>query len=321
MYIAQWSDPDVGNFTDDLAGCDSLLSLGYAYNGNIFDEKFSTYDVVPPAVGYVILQGPIVPGAVSDQAFFNFKRISGLKNLPMTSFGYLARGASIGGCFGYGCTIEWWNRLRGFLPQSDPENPERYRTVDTNKPTKFPLVGDPLSRRGDIDGIIIPPGDRVINLNTGPFTMALGDTQEVIIALVAGIGADRLFSVQVMKHYAKWARMVAKANFELPPEPESPPAEQPVPEFFRLSQNFPNPFNPGTEIRYDLPVKSHVTLTIFNVLGQVVVRLVDNVQPAGKYTIQWDGKSKSGQAVSSGVYFYKLKTEKFTQVRKMLLVR
>ena len=94
-----------------------------------------------------------------------------------------------------------------------------------------------------------------------------------------------------------------------------------APKNFVLQQNYPNPFNPTTTIRYDLPVKSEVTLSVFNVLGQEVLRLVDKAQPAGRYAVQWDGRNKAGVWVSSGVYFFKLKTEKFTRVNKMLLVR
>jgi hypothetical protein len=150
--------------------------------------------------------------------------------------------------------------------------------------------------------------------------MALGDTQEVIIALVAGLGADRLASVSVMKYYAKWARQVAKYNFELPPEPEVTP-EEPVPKFFRLYQNYPNPFNPDTEIRYDLPVEKHVTLTIYNLLGQKIKTLVNKTQSAGSYSVPWDGTDEQGNRLASGVYLYRLEAGAFVKVRKMLLAR
>ena len=93
------------------------------------------------------------------------------------------------------------------------------------------------------------------------------------------------------------------------------------PETFALYQNYPNPFNPTTSIRYDLPTKSRVTLSIFNILGQEVARLVDDVEAAGEHTVQWDATSRAGVPVSSGVYFYKIKTTNFKKIHKMLLVR
>lgn len=94
-----------------------------------------------------------------------------------------------------------------------------------------------------------------------------------------------------------------------------------LPKTFALYQNYPNPFNPTTTIRYDLSVKSEVAISVFNILGQEVLRLVDKAQPAGRYAVQWDGRNRAGVGVSSGVYFFKLKTDRFTRVNKMLLVR
>nr|NIV95769.1 hypothetical protein [candidate division KSB1 bacterium] len=215
MYIGQWSDPDVGVLSDDFVGSDSVLSLGYVYNSDVTDKQFIEFDLIPPAVGYDFLQGPIVPSSAGDIAIFDFKKIAGFRNLPMTSFGFLTP-ESVPfepPCPGsFECTLSLWNFLRGFVPTSNPNNPKRFTTVD-GEPTNFPLAGDPLTGEGDLDGKIFPPGDRRIFLSSGPFTMALGDTQEVIIALVGGLGADNLFSVQVMKHHTKWARQLADANF------------------------------------------------------------------------------------------------------------
>ena len=90
---------------------------------------------------------------------------------------------------------------------------------------------------------------------------------------------------------------------------------------FGLYQNHPNPFNPSTEISYSIPEEARVTLTIYNILGQEVRRLVDGIQGPGSYTVGWDGKDESGNHVSSGIYLYRLTSGNHSQTRKMFLAR
>ena len=94
-----------------------------------------------------------------------------------------------------------------------------------------------------------------------------------------------------------------------------------LPEEFTLSQNYPNPFNPATMIKFSIPVNTDVNLEIFNVLGQRVVTLVDQPLEAGVYEIEWDSKGGSGQDVASGVYFYRIKTDNYTEAKKMVLLK
>jgi hypothetical protein len=89
-----------------------------------------------------------------------------------------------------------------------------------------------------------------------------------------------------------------------------------VPTAYALNQNYPNPFNPSTEISYALPAETHVTLTIYNLLGQEIVTLVDESKNAGRHTIQWDA---TGNA--SGVYFYRLDTNDFSATKKMVFMK
>ncbi len=88
-----------------------------------------------------------------------------------------------------------------------------------------------------------------------------------------------------------------------------------------LDQNFPNPFQRNTRIGYQLTDRSDVTLTVYNVLGQEVQRLVQSTQNPGTYEVVWDGQDKSGQSVSSGIYIYKLQAGAFSSSGKMTLLR
>jgi hypothetical protein len=97
--------------------------------------------------------------------------------------------------------------------------------------------------------------------------------------------------------------------------------ERSRPESFSLQQNHPNPFNPQTQVRYDLPQDCEVKLTIYNLLGQKVKVLVDEHQSAGHKAVFWDGKDERGVEVASGIYFYKIQAGEFVQTKKMLLLK
>jgi hypothetical protein len=99
-------------------------------------------------------------------------------------------------------------------------------------------------------------------------------------------------------------------------QPDALKDESELPATFALSQNYPNPFNPVTTIQYALPQDGLVTLSIFNVLGEEVARLIDKPQKAGYHQAVWDA-----QGVGSGVYFYKIVSGDFSMIRKMTLLK
>lgn len=97
------------------------------------------------------------------------------------------------------------------------------------------------------------------------------------------------------------------------------PGRRPV--SFALEQNYPNPFNPSTRISYSLPFPSRVSLTVFNLLGERVTVLVEDLLPAGRHQSIWDGTDEGGNSVASGVYIYRLEAGSQTVSRKMLLIK
>jgi len=88
---------------------------------------------------------------------------------------------------------------------------------------------------------------------------------------------------------------------------------------FKLEQNTPNPFNPTTNITYELFDESHVKLKVFDLIGKEIATLVDANQAKGTYTIQFDASKYAN--LTSGIYFYKLETEKYSEVKKMILTK
>lgn len=235
MYISMWSDVDLGNSSDDFAGCDTVLSLGYCYNAIANDPTYNP--LPPPAVGFDFFQGPILNGIAGqdrnkngiddaeDYGIFGGKVVGpGKINLPMTSFYYFARGdASVvdptqGDAQG---STQFYNFFQGKIgltgaPFVDP---------NTNQPTTFALSGDPQTRTGWIDGQLLPGGDRRIGSASGPFVMAVGDTQEVVVAEIAAgaiPGVDRLSAIGLLKFYDKQAQQAYDNFFDLPVPPSAP---------------------------------------------------------------------------------------------------
>jgi len=93
------------------------------------------------------------------------------------------------------------------------------------------------------------------------------------------------------------------------------------PAHFALDQNHPNPFNSGTAIRFALPQAAQVELTLYNLAGQQVTRLLRGQRPAGRYTLTWDGLNAAGETLATGVYIYRLRAGNLVQSRKLLLLR
>ena len=201
MYISQWMDPDLGNFTDDLVGCDTLpdfngkpRSMGYVYNGTNFDNIYGT---PPPSLGVDFLLGPIVAG----------------DTLGLTSFARYINGTDpIAG-------IESYNYMAGALTD---QNGDPQPIVDPfGDTTSFMVAGDPQAI-GGTNWVDSNPADRRMFLSTGPITMKPGDTQTVIVGIVVGQCGTNLKSISALQFGDDAAQEAFNLGFQIPIPPASP---------------------------------------------------------------------------------------------------
>mgnify|MGYP001826565860 CR=1 FL=1 len=94
-----------------------------------------------------------------------------------------------------------------------------------------------------------------------------------------------------------------------------------LPTVFALHGNYPNPFNPVTTIKFDMPRQAHVKLAVYDIAGRLVKTLVDEVRPASSHSVIWDGSDRTGRRVASGTYYYVIQTDSFRATEKMMLVK
>jgi len=197
-YFSLWADPDVGGAGDDYVGCDSTLSLGFAYNA---DNDDSQYGSNPPAIGYNFLQGPLMEtGNPTDTARMWGQTFAGYRNIGLSSFNKYING-------------------------TDPDNPNNILNymcglnrdgspyMYDGSPNNFVHSGDPVAGTGDLD---TNPSDRRMMLNCGPITFASGDSTEIYAAIMVGQGGDHLNSITMLKGLNELAQDAYDSYFVMP---------------------------------------------------------------------------------------------------------
>ncbi len=181
-YASFWCDPDIGDAIDDLVGCDTILGVGYSYNG---DDNDADYGFKSPAVGVKVLESPIeFTGNDTDTATFWGMKFPGYRNLGMTSFAKYINGTDPQN------KTEAYNYMQGL-------NPDGTSYIDNlGNPNKFHKSGDPVLGVGDVDTDL---ADRRFMVTSGPFDFANGDSTVILVKLAIGQGFDRLASVSSLK--------------------------------------------------------------------------------------------------------------------------
>jgi hypothetical protein len=195
MYVSMWSDPDIGASTNDFAGCDTTLQLGYAYNAEFYDPL---YGYTPAGIGFNLLKSP--------------------NDLPMTAYYFFTRGDAtvtdpiMGSHDG---AVQFFNFMRGKVGLTG----EYFINPITGLPTTYALSGDPLTGEGWIDGILHGPGDRRLGLSCGPFNMAPGDTQVVVVSEIASAGLDYLNTIRLLRFYSILSKDFFNNSFDMTKTP------------------------------------------------------------------------------------------------------
>ena len=220
-YLGIFYDPDLGFANDDFVGCDTNNGYAFVYNGDAFDEK---YGVGVPAMASDFFQGPLVPAPGETAVLPDGTEVPDSKILGMTAFFAYVNGSPIEGmndpnAGGGTAPQEGYYFVQGFLGNGD-----EWMDPSSGTPTatKFPFAGDPVAGSGWLMADIVAPDDMRMGNASGPFDMAPGESQDIVVGCVVGLGTDNLSSVTVMKFYDKAAQIAYDKAFDLPGPPKQP---------------------------------------------------------------------------------------------------
>ena len=223
MYMGLWSDPDLGYAGDDFVGCNVPLGVGYVWNDGD-DSQYSTLDIGTPAAGYDFFQGPMVDCDAGEDCSEGAKmfgtRHPGKKNLSMSSFAFYINGDPT--YTDPSDEIEGYYYMQG-LRKDGSVYPNEIAGDDYNQ--KFCFYGDPSlahSTANPVDGNYTPSADRRFLMNVGPFTMAPGDSQEVVFGIFHAAGGGALASVAYLMEVDALAQTAYNIDFALPDSPPAP---------------------------------------------------------------------------------------------------
>ena len=308
-YFSIVDDADIGEGGDDASGCDTIRQTGFIYN---FDNYDIMYGANPPALGYRLLQGPLkYTGNPSDTANLSCINYPGYKQIGMTVYNNFIQANDP-------CNQDPNDAISGYDYMIGKDGCGRTMTnYVTSQPTTFKYSGNAVNQTGWFDSL---SHDTKQVLSSGPITMNPGDQQLLVMAIVIGRGSSNLQSVAAMLSLSDSAKKYYdQCFFGTPIGIQNVSSE--VPKSFALFQNYPNPFNPSTKIKFDVPSgvrrqTADVKLIIYNSLGQTVATLVNERLKPGTYETEWDGSN-----FASGIYFYTLSSNEFTQTKKLVLLK
>jgi hypothetical protein len=337
VYFSFFADPDIGDMMNDYAGSDTILQSAYVYQKSS-DPLFG--DAVP-AFFTSIIQGPhdyesgvtfidnnnngIFDDGIDtplDTAYYNsgplgVRKIPGAANRQMTS------AMSFACCLSMITdpqnTIQARNLMLGKANNGmwiDPCIPGNWTVGGgvncSSVDPKFIFSGNPVTNYGWVS---TTQSDQRYIISTGPFTLKQNEPVEIMGALLVGRKDDPFSSFYEARRIASYVRSFYKSNFgEFPLGVENEQINNV--KNFELFQNYPNPFNPVTTIKYQIPEAGLVSLKVYNILGEEVTTLVNEIKRSGSYTIDFNAGK-----LASGVYIYELSSNHLRTIKKFLLMK
>ena len=321
-YFSIWADADIGEYSDDLAGCDTTIFSSFTYNNGVDPEIGEN----PPALFFTFLQGPKVID--TTQGGFQFAAINnfgfyygiysyeGYRNLTRSSFqNHIPFQNPF---FGVETKFTRYNRMQGLRPEGIPVDPCSFNqgivipdTICDKINPLFLFSGDPVNNYGWINTV---QTDQRNLFSIGPFNLFKNEPQHVIIAYTGAKGVSALNSITLGRELVQVVIEEYRHNFPFLTYQSGEPIF-PVTEYI-LYQNYPNPFNSTTTIRYELPQDGVVTIDIFDILGQKVKTILNEFKRADRYEITFNSTG-----LASGVYIYQIRVNDFITSKKMMLIR
>ncbi len=325
-YFTIYTDLDLGNHVDDLAGCDTLLNSVFGFNDG-YDQIFGNNT---PSLFISQIQGPPIAIDNSEDHALNNKgpflgqdKKFGYSNLDITSNQVFFNADWY---FKMPITpTELYNNAKGFFRDGnlvDPCNFEsplghRYGIVlpdsadCVNVNPRFWFSGDPVTGSG---WFLYRNANIRTLTSSGPFSLPKDEPVDIILAYVVGRGSDHINSISVARNTVGFVHNEYSKNFSsMTSVIEN---DNDLPSEYKLEQNYPNPFNPSTTIKFSLPERSEVKLSIYNLLGQEIEILFQGEKEAGSYEYVFENTS-----LSTGVYFYVLESQQVRLSRKMMLLK
>ncbi len=216
FYFSLWTDPDLGEYTDDLVGCDTLLQLGFCYNADNNDANH--YGSTPPCIGFQMLQSPMIyTGNMDDTVRMWGRTWPGYINIGITSFNKYINGTDPNSA------EESYNYMQGLLADGSPY-------IYNGQELRYVASGDPVAGTGDLD---FDPADRRMMLGAGPISFSPGDSTEVYTAMIVARGSDRLTSINLVKAATTEVQQVYENDFES----SEPPIDDPFLVEFDYDEN------------------------------------------------------------------------------------